>query len=103
MDKHTPGPWVKDYGNTYGHIKAMVQRGSAPTPTLAEYGTCHGCIPAEEAEANGHLLAAAPALLKACREVYETLYDRQDWASCNILLDAIHKATGEERAKEGSK
>jgi hypothetical protein len=65
MSKHTPGPWkviasgdgsfaIEDHAEVY----IIAQRNSWPSR-----------IP--ESQANASLLAAAPELLAACKEVYE--------------------------------
>ena len=66
--KHTPGPWEKDYNQTIGHIKSVSKTLNC-TPTVCQYGT-HLIAPSickEDAEANAHLIAAAPEL-KECLE-----------------------------------
>jgi hypothetical protein len=102
MAKHTAGPWVKDYGGTTGHIKAIVDVDGKKTPTVCKYdlGT-HGCAPTlsgQEIEANGNLLAAAPEMLAALRGFVKA------WSEGTFLLngydqlkacrDAIQKAEG---------
>jgi hypothetical protein len=69
MDKHTPEPWELDNSRRYysrtviRHNGVVVCEVSKPTAGLT----------AEEAAANGVLLAAAPALLAACRECADAL------------------------------
>ena len=41
--KHTPGPWIKDYGKTDGHIKSVpAHEERVGTPTLCKYKNYQG-------------------------------------------------------------
>lgn len=99
--KHTPGPWVKDYGNTIGHIKSIAKHEDRATPTLCRYDTEYiaSSIPEEEREANGKLIAAAPDLLSSLIEclagVKELNGEYQDgWSDIITRAEAaIIKAT----------
>ena len=57
MSKHTPGPWSADFGET---ARIADPRGA----TLARATNIHlgGRRPANEVEANAHLIAAAPEM-----------------------------------------
>lgn len=84
MSKHSAGTWY--YDETDGHVRSADALGDKPG---------HGriCDPhvdgmsVEEREANARLIAAAPALLEACRAVVadydaadEVKYDENKWA-----------------------
>jgi len=64
VSKHTPGPWIEvgRYIETEGHIICeMFSAGSR-----------------EERDANQRLIAAAPDLLEALKDVMERLVDRHE-------------------------
>ena len=63
---HTPGPWRFDLFNDQPAIYADVQ-GEPYVVALMEGG--HGRAPEDELDANTHLIAAAPDLLRALRRV----------------------------------
>ena len=62
--KHTPGPWVKDYGHTEGHIKTL-HNPKVHTKTVIKYrcNMCEEILTEEEIEANARLISAAPEML----------------------------------------
>ena len=63
----TPGPWIKDYGNTIGHIKSTAPHDKRYTPTVCKYDEftqLPRTIVNSEIQANGLLIAAAPELLE---------------------------------------
>jgi len=76
---HTPGPWTLDPGECVVY-DVPVKLGVAKVLTFA--GT------AEEHLANGYLIAAAPQLLFACKELFS---DRE-------LFSSLSRVYGEERA-----
>ncbi len=82
MNKRTPGKWIRDYGCSLGHVKAVILDGKRETPTVCKYGRgiCADSITEEEMQANGHLLAAAPDLLEAAKIVLAGLNARIDAA-----------------------
>lgn len=97
QNKHTPGPWSvgeldeNQFVNVYaadGYSVAIEVQGEDLT----------------EAEANAHLIAAAPELLEACETALGVLYphfdddrDRSPEAfASNKILSAIAKARGGE-------
>lgn len=61
--KHTPGPWKADYAGGYGRRGVFGPNGLIIT-TWAETDE-H----INEAEANAHLIAAAPELLEALKAI----------------------------------
>lgn len=78
-EKFTPGPYVKDYQGTKGHIKS-VSPAFNHTPTICKYGTdAHGnkysasSIGTEQDEANGHLFAASWDLYQVCDDAHTVL------------------------------
>ncbi|MFA5382476.1 MAG: hypothetical protein WC356_04865 [Candidatus Micrarchaeia archaeon] len=113
MSKHTPGPWeviFEDEGE--GHIIHMATAIENPGyfHSIHEVRYDHGVEPEEkgfeEAEANAHLIAAAPDLLEACKAILEDIEDtlvdcdspgtRQTLEiQRDFLQDAIKKADGD--------
>ena len=62
MSKHTPGPWTRSaerIGTTAGTVCVLYRRDDR----------VGGGITADEANANGDLIAAAPELLAACEAI----------------------------------
>lgn len=104
MTQHTPGPWVVDYRQTIGHIKAMIDPTRQKTPTVARYDMAAPTISQAEANANARLIAAAPDLLAACRLMLDAINEHHKdgsilWVSpgetaWELLTDVIVKATG---------
>ncbi len=77
-EKFTPGPWVKDYNGTIGHIKSTGVPERNATPTVARYdafaelytnGRDWPSLPKAEEQANARLIAAAPDLYEALEAV----------------------------------
>ena len=102
--KHTTGPWefygkvcavgeVGDESDLYcGHVAPIPWRGYVCSIQSAD----HVCgISREEAEANARLIAAAPELLEALRDMVS---DRKclSEATVNFARAAIAKATGDQ-------
>lgn len=96
MEGHTPGPWVRDYGMTMGHIKSTGNEDHY-TPTVCHYDglhelrhkspeMCEKILPMSEVDANAHLIAAAPAMKD------EILRQR---AVIDELVEAIEGLTGD--------
>ncbi len=56
---HTPLPWAKDYGNTKGHIKAVINKGEYKTPTVCRYDVRVTTISKDEQEANAEMIVKA--------------------------------------------
>jgi hypothetical protein len=73
MTKHTPGPWAVD-GRADHHLLVGAP-GRRLRQVVAEVPLVVGGLadPTPEAEANARLIAAAPDLLAACRDVLEFL------------------------------
>ena len=63
--KHTPLPWIQDYGQTIGHIKAIVNSDKQATPTVCRYDVNTISISKDERDAN------AQFIVKACNEHYK--------------------------------
>lgn len=101
MAKHTPGPWEVEFdegGWGEGHTIRMASAIESPhahrTHHRIEYE--HGLLPGdkgfEEAQANAHLIAAAPELLDALRgmdELVEALWKSVDWRRSFLSGDDI--------------
>ncbi len=84
---HTPGPWKATLAYGY-RIEAAEGLIVATLPTH--------CPLTRENPANAYLIAAAPDLLQACREVAALVEDALDIPdeSKRMLREAIAKATG---------
>jgi hypothetical protein len=105
MTDHTPGPWVKDYGCTKGHVKAILNDGDYVTPTVARYdiGVVKNppLFDEETMEANGHLIAAAPEMLAMLEEIASLIHDDggRVWISASFdpceIVSLIAHAKGE--------
>lgn len=98
----TPGPWVKDYGGTLGHIKSVAERDDGATPTVARYDLAALFISEEEREANARLIAASPKMFAACQLALIQFganedYSDDDKEAVDALREAIRAALeGEE-------
>lgn len=94
MTQHTPGPWktFRPYGTIY--IKARL-RGS----TIQEVASCGPTETPEQQEANARLIASAPELLEALRELLDACKDAKfssdPFDAIPNARTAIAKATGE--------
>lgn len=89
MNKHTPGPWVKNGINWYGSNGEKVVISNGPA-----YGSK---IHFPSAEANTRLIAAAPELLEALETLAEHFEYYMGDNECRPLENAraaIAKATG---------
>lgn len=115
MSKHTPEPWEQQ-GRVivhFGKRGAMICELSEPRASnVAKHATLRlGSPDAEEAYANGRLIAAAPELLAVCKEAEEIIEDRMDNASDPGAFDrwdnlcaavAVRLRTAIAKAKEKS-
>jgi len=79
----TPGPWVKDYGGTIGHIKCIAPNKQGFTPTVARYDMCASFIQQDNQKANGRMIAAAPEMLEALID----LARRKEYAAYNAYME----------------
>jgi len=94
--KHTPAPWIADNGDS--ELWGIFQKQDCN-------GIAYLCEPngellrENEAEANAHLIAAAPELLEACKQALRTLEARgvDIYSDPRYLLvkQAIAKAEGQ--------
>jgi len=86
MTEHTPGPWENDNGVVAGKdIKDLTR------PSFDIFDVSHWHGNKEEAQANAHLIAAAPDLLSACEAIAHGMKETQGFAP-NFLEQAIAKA-----------
>lgn len=110
--KHTPGPWRLQTGHNTIYT---LSGGNAGHTNCIGKVVCHGDHPTtsdvtlEEAEANAHLIAAAPELLEALRDMHlycaelinERRIEAHDLARIQKILRNSHlvmtKATGGEQ------
>lgn len=66
MSQHTPGPWAVNRDDPLEVVMGNAQGGDALVATIEG-----GHAGAERARADARLIAAAPALLAACRAVLD--------------------------------
>lgn len=94
MAQHTPGPW--SHGELSGDI--LDPRGRSICEILDANGEPHGGVPIKQAEANARLIAAAPELLNALKEMLRSMVGRHDESvpAVERARAAIAKATGED-------
>jgi hypothetical protein len=77
--EHTPGPWeldsAKDTDGRYHIINGQVPKGINADfgYPVADTMNRHHCISPEEDQGNGQLLAAAPMLYKALKQIEERM------------------------------
>lgn len=94
--KHTKGPWVKDYGQTKGHIKTLCNP-EVHTKTVIKYryDLCEETLTEDEIEANARLISCAPEMLEMLmivREYCDYNFITTEWI--NDLDKLIERATG---------
>lgn len=101
MSAHTPGPW-----HALGRVVTLDEvslRGLTPIAKCASHREGQLRISLREAEANARLIAAAPELLEALREVSAFLGDKCDWGTLDegqefrlwrVAEDALDKVHG---------
>ena len=96
--KHTPGPW-KVLSEEAIRIKSQDGSLLAMLHHLRGVHGVNGRIPIEEVHANARLIAAAPELLEALKELLG-LAERHGWlhVAVNNARAAIAKAEGEEQS-----
>ena len=89
MAEHTPGPWIWEYNNLYGRYKINAQL------------TVVADIMATRSEpvdiANATLIAAAPALLQACKDAVIAL--DMDNGCIDAVVDKLNEVIA--KAEEG--
>jgi hypothetical protein len=69
MTKHTPGPWTIAKSGEHIAIRGNPQTTNMVNSDLARCGGPKSWLDESEVEANASLIAAAPDLLAACREI----------------------------------
>lgn len=90
--QHTPGPWVAFADHPEGAIPV---RADGLLVAVCRYSQ-NPRIGKENAEANAHLIAAAPELLEALKDVMDRLVDKHEQDESAVAAHAaITKATGE--------
>ena len=87
MSKHTPGPWKWD-----GHIEQAIITADSGEEVLWGCGCCDS--PRLLSEADAHLIAAAPELLEALKEIANMGVPVQK-TEHRIARSAIAKAKGQ--------
>ena len=92
MSYHTPGPWEihPQFDSCYRDISAPNHIALARVVwRFEEEDRSPSC------EANAHLIAAAPDLLKALQKVFEDMNDDMPVGLRKVCYEAIAKAKGE--------
>lgn len=112
MVEHTPGPWkARDYvnheGNTWIDCYAFANNGKGKClggtlATVHKNGVGKGSM-----EANALLIAAAPELLDALKELFDLLEEHQpQWylkKHYNVALNALNKAIHPEQGDKNER
>jgi len=86
---HTPGPWVYEWCNgAYSDGIVTSQSNSIAIVMGGNYGEWRDAPDNGDAEfeANARLIAAAPELLEACKN----LVGHADWVALNFRIDYAH-------------
>jgi len=110
MRKHTPGPWTYSRSEQRGHWRFYVAQadGARYTPHYSDVATLIAETVSDERrsiqEANARLIAAAPDLLEALKDVCTQLLgwgvstdpEHPDRVALRNAESAIAKATGEQ-------
>lgn len=83
--KHTPGPWTIE-GDTIRNTNQEII-------CLAggRYGYRRDKSGREEIQANAHLIASAPEMLKALKELHRILYEDEGYALYNPKMKQAEK------------
>lgn len=101
--KHTPGPWGWSHREIpSGNYSTQVyDANEKEIATIAWYPVRQNNITTTSREANARLIAAAPELLEALRELISIVHIHQTatenrfaWAEMPLAAEAIAKATG---------
>lgn len=99
--KFTPGPWVKDYAGTIGHIKSVAERLDGKTPTVSKYPHASNdlletlCLSDEEVEANARLIAAAPEMYDLLATIENGGQQVPTWL-WNRIQSCLNKVDGDQ-------
>lgn len=93
MDKHTPGPWVLEAGRNIKTSSGTFYISYGREERTGRPYFSDFC----ELDANAALIAAAPDMLDALKQIIEDIEDRGiTQASINKARAAIGRATGKE-------
>lgn len=94
MSNHTPAPWILDYDKGIGRDVLSLKHGGICTVRRA------GRHDDATFKANADLIAAAPELLEALKELYEYTRKltmlREGLDACTKARAAINKAEGKQ-------
>lgn len=94
---HTPGPWeldtAKDRDGRYHIVNGQLPRGINPEfgYPICDSSNRHHCITPQEDTANARLIAAAPQVLNALKELVRCVRGGDDTAGVSMddaLMDA---------------
>jgi len=92
--KHTPGPWLREGGVIYTLVHARWRKGAGQFKNWF-WATVQGCgkISVEELEANRCLIAAAPDMYSALKDLMKFPATIEERTACaQRALSAIAKA-----------
>lgn len=85
--EHTPGPWIRHpYDKVYIHKTANQPDYVGRQIAVASH---FAGVKREEAEANAQLIAAAPDLLRACKNAQQALIERDE----DLMMGAMCMCT----------
>ena len=97
MSEHTPGPWETRKARLIGGPFAAAIEVVAPDPRAPDWiiPICRLQKAGDAAEANAALLAAAPALLEACKGLLARMNGETEWLVKAGYADAwlVQRAT----------
>ena len=117
MAEYTKGEWIKDYGGTKGHIKAVPEGAEAhntvpeamsrdykliPTPTVCKYDVNTPSLTEEEKQANADRIVDCVNGCKdienplAVKELYEALKEIYEDYGFAFIKDILAKAGGKD-------
>ncbi len=105
MSKHTPKPWKAVNSNSGWYIRQPDGRSTRAGIIPTSYGW-QSINPRPTTEGDAHLIAAAPDLLEACRELRYWLRSYVDAQSltkdCTVVAEVITNASAAIAKAEGT-
>lgn len=94
MNQHTNGPWLI---TTIDGADCLMVGGGDGSDVVADIRTDH---PADEVEANAHLMASAPEMLEALKTLAECSKDSPEFALMKYEQGVIDKAIAHAEGRE---
>jgi hypothetical protein len=98
MSKHTPGPW-------YASLDAVVSILGGPGWSVGPIGRTVAATPNtldEDSDGNARLIAAAPDLLEACRELVADLFKHATFGLNEHEVEMLRKGLAAIAKAEGT-